>query len=241
MKTNRLAVTFHILRRWLKGRLPAAIALLFLAGPFTGISAGELQCKDSNIVVQGAELQSVQDGCKAVKITARFFKSSGLSMPNDVKITIVDGQSTSFLEVHETGNYDARQNAIRVLAYRPAVKATEANEPGLGRITSRAHWRSYIAHELTHAAIHTNCDKTCPSRAIHEYVAAVAQIASLPKKQRSELLKPYHHLGPFKQLSEITEIYYAINPHYFAVKSYKHYQQLSDPRSFFRSVLHLSD
>jgi len=222
-------------------RPPVLLGLLFLAGLSTGISAEELQCKDSTIVVQGAELQSVQDGCEAVESAARFFNSSGLTMPNDVKITIVAGQPTAFLGLHETGNYDSRQNAIRVLAYQPAVKATEQNQPGLGRIASRAHWRSYIAHELTHAAIHASCDKPCPSRAIHEYVAAVAQIASLPNEQRSELLKLYRDLEPFLQLSEISETYYAINPHYFAVKSYKHYQQLSDPRAFFRSVLRLSD
>jgi hypothetical protein len=217
------------------------LGLLFLASLSTGISAKELQCKDSGIVVQGAELQDVRDGCEAVKSAARFFESSGLSMPNNVMITIVDGQPTSFLGVHETGNYDSRQNAIRVLAYQLGVKATKTNEPGLGRIATRAHWRSYITHELTHAAIHASCDKACPSRAIHEYVAAVAQIASLPNKQRTDLLKPYRDLEPFHQLSEITETYYAINPHYFAVKSYKHYQQQSDPRSFLRSLLHLSD
>jgi len=214
---------------------------MFLAGQSMGISAEELQCNDSTIVVQGAERQSVQDGCEAVSSAARFFESSGLSMPNGVKITIVDGQPTPFLGVHETGNYDSRQNAIRVLAYQPAVKVTEKNEPGLGRIVTRAHWQSYIAHELTHAAIHASCDNACPSRAIHEYVAAVAQIASLPNEQRSELLKLYRDLEPFHQLSEITEIYYAINPHYFAVKSYKHYQQLIDPRAFFRRELRLSD
>lgn len=217
------------------------LGLMFLAGLSMGLSAEELQCKDSTIVVQGAERQSVQDGCEAVSNAARFFESSGLSMPNGVKITIVDGQPTPFLGVHETGNYDSRQNAIRVLAYQPAVKATEKNEPGLGRIVSRTHWQSYIAHELTHAAIHASCDNACPSRAIHEYVAAVAQIVSLPNEQRSELLKLYRDLEPFHQLSEITEIYYAINPHYFAVKSYKHYQQLTDPRAFFRRELRLPD
>lgn len=222
-------------------RPTAVLGLLFLASLSTGISAEELRCKDSSIVVQGPDLESVQDGCEAVKSAARFFESSGLSLPSDVRITIVDGQPTPLLEVHETGNYDSRQKAIRILAYQAAVKATEINEPGLGRIASRVHWRSYIAHELTHAAVHAGCDNTCPSRAIHEYVAAVAQLASLPQQKRSELLETYHDLDPFQQLSEITEIYYAINPHYFAVKSYKHYQQLSDPRAFFRSLLHLSD
>lgn len=221
---------------------PAALlGLLALAGQPADIAADELRCAGSGIVVQGPEPASVRDGCEAVKTAARFFESAGLPMPSEVTITIVDGQQTPLLRLHETGNYDSRQNAIRVLAYQPAVKATETNEPGLGRIASRAHWQSYIAHELAHAAIHAGCSNACPSRAIHEYVAAVAQVASLPDQLRSELLGLYAHLDPFDQLSEITETYYAINPHYFAVKSYKHYRRLSDPRGFFRSMLQLPD
>jgi hypothetical protein len=217
------------------------LGFLFLAAQTNGISARELPCKDNAIVVHGAEPLDVQDGCEAVNSAANFFESSGLAMPKNVRILLVDGQSTPLLETHEMGSYDSRQNAIRVLAYQPAVKATEMNEPGLGRVTTRAHWRSYINHELTHAAIHAGCSKACPSRAIHEYVAAVAQIVSFPERQRTELLKLYRDLEPFDRLSDVTETYYAINPHYFAVKSYKHYRQLSDPRAFFRDVLHLSD
>lgn len=215
--------------------------LLLLTGFSVSSAAVEQRCAGSSIVVQGSDSESLQDGCDAVSNAARFFESSGLPMPTEVRITIVDDDPRPLLELHETGSYDSRQRAIRVLAYLPAVKATEGNEPGLGRITSRAHWRSYITHELTHAAIHAGCSSTCTSRAIHEYVAAVAQIASLPEDVRSSLLENYRDLAPFEQISEITEIYYALNPHYFAVKSYKHYLRQSDPRGFFHALLQLVD
>lgn len=217
------------------------VGLFLLACQSSATSAGELRCKRGAIVVQGSKLEDLEDGCKAVRSAAIFLKSSGLSMPKGVTITIADAQPAAFLGQSETGSYDGRQDAIRVLSYLSAVRATEGNEPGLGRIVSRPHWRSYIAHELAHAAIHADCNRTCPSRAIHEYVAAVVQIASLPGDRRTVLLAPYVDLEPFQQVSEITETYYAINPHYFAVKSYKHYQKLSDPRAFFRSVLVLTD
>lgn len=217
------------------------LGLLILACQSTCISAEELRCKNNDIVVQGTKPQDAQDGCAAALDAAQFFASSGLAIPKGVLIELVDDQLGPLLAPHETGTYDAKQNLIRVLSYDAAVKATRANSLGLGRIATRAHWRSYIVHELTHAAVHAGCDKTCPSRATHEYLAAVAQLSSIPGNQLTKLLTPYRNLDPFKDLSEISETYYAINPHYFAVKSYKHYLRLSDPRAFFRDTLHLSD
>lgn len=222
-------------------RFSNVVLIIILAGRSAVTFAGDLLCKDSAIVVHGGTLDDMQDACDAASSAGRFFAATGLHMPKDVRITIGDDSPSTFLRLGETGSYDAHQNAIRVLGYQFAVRATEGNDPGLGRITTRAHWQSYIAHELAHAAIHAGCDRACPSRAIHEYVAAVAQIASLPDDQRSVLLAHYIELDSFHQLSEISETYYAINPHYFAVKSYKHFQKLSDPQAFFRAMLNRPD
>lgn len=222
-------------------RTTVLISLLFLTGLYPAVSAGKSPCGDNGILVQAKDPQDIYDACQAVRSSARFFKPYGLTMPKGIQVMVVDSRQSPLLEEHEMGTYDSRHNVIRVRAYSSAVKATEMNEPGLGKITTRAHWRSYITHELAHAAIHADCDKTCPSRAIHEYIAAVAQIASLPKKQRTKLLRQYSDLQPFDKLSEITEIYYAVNPHYFAVKSYKHYLRLANPRDFLRDALNLSD
>lgn len=221
---------------------PFVLFSFFLLGcQSSATPAGEMHCKGETIVVHGAKQEDIEDGCEAARSAAIFFKSSGLSMPRNVTITIADAQPEPFLGQGVTGSFDGRQNAIRVLGYLSAVRATEGNEPGLGRIANRSHWRSYIAHELAHAAIHRDCNIACPSRAIHEYVAAVAQIVSLSGDQRSALLAHYADLEPFDHVSEITETYYAINPHYFAVKSYKHYQKQPDRRAFLRSILNITE
>lgn len=220
-------------------RLLALVGFWFLAGQSTHASALELQCTASGIVVQGSELQDVRDGCEAVQSAAVFFAVAGLAMPGNVSITLVDSPAAPLLASHEMGNYDARSNSIRVLAYGAALAEGRQAEPGLGRIASRDQWRSYIVHELAHAAIHLDCDKSCSSRALHEYVAAVAQLSSLPKDVLADLLGHYPDLEAFSQFSEVTETYYAINPHFFAVKSYKHYVQQAEPQAFFRRILHL--
>lgn len=219
----------------------ALLGFLLLAGQSAHLLAEELLCFNGSVLIQGTEQQDVNDGCEAVNSAAPFFEIAGLTMPKGVSIRFVDSQFPPLLATHEIGSYDAEHNSIRVLTYQAAVINSENAEPGLGKIASHVHWRSYVVHELTHAAIHLGCDKSCPSRAIHEYVAAVAQLSSLPQSALAELLSHYPDLEPFSQMSEISETYYAINPHYFAVKSYKHYQQLSEPKAFFRSILHPAD
>lgn len=219
-------------------RLLALIGFCLLAVLPAHASAKELQCSDTGIVIQGTELPDLHDGCEAVKSAAVFFAIAGLSMPIGVSIRLIDGTSTPLLASHEMGNYDAGDNSIRVLAYRVALRQSRRAAPGLGRIASRDQWRSYIVHELAHAAIHLECGKSCPSRALHEYVAAIAQLSSLPKGVLADLLRHYPDLEAFSRLTEITETYYAINPQFFAVKSYKHYQQQAEPQAFFRRILH---
>lgn len=92
-------------------------------------------------------------------------------------------------------------------------------------------------HEIAHAAVASGCRDRCATRAAHEYVAAIAQISVLPEESRSELLAGYRDLNGFEDESEITEIYYAINPRQIAVKSYKHFVHLSAPREFLGKLL----
>lgn len=204
-------------------------------------SACETECPWSSIAISGADEIDIEDGCQAVILTQHFLESAGLSMPHRVTIHLVDSPDTSPLGSNEMGRYNAHSVAIHVLGFQAAVSATSTGGHGLEKVTTRDHWRSYIVHELTHAAIHEGCDSTCPARAIHEYIAGVAQISALPPEERANMLASYGDLAPFEKSVEISEIYYAINPHFFAIKSYKHYQRLPDPKSFIKNALQLTD
>lgn len=220
-------------------RVFAFVAWLLLGSWAAALRADHQLCTKYGILIEGNDPEDVVDACTAVKGAESFFKLAGLPMPRNTHIRLVDESSSPFMDDHEIGHYNGQLHAIVIRDYRAARTLSKDMEPGVGAITSRAVWRSYIVHELTHAAIHSSCDQHCPSRAVHEYVAAVAQLSALPEQHRLEMFDIYRDLGAFEHESEITEIYYALNPHYFAVKSYKHYRQLSDPKAFLKELLNL--
>lgn len=222
-------------------RLLCPFAILILSCGSDATLAGELRCKSDGVIIAGIKAADISDGCRAVAIAGRFLESVGLSIPKDVTISLVSSRGTSSLGIHELGRYSGDQKAITILDYHAAVKATKDGKAGLDRIVTRGHWRSYIVHELAHAAVHMQCDISCPSRAIHEYVASVAQLTALPKNELDKVLSNYFDVEPFGELTEVSEIYYAFNPHQFAVKSYKHYRQQGNPRAVLKDALGLLD
>lgn len=213
------------------------IGLLLIAIYSASLHAEQQLCTQHGILIEGNPRDDVIDACTAVKSAAPFFAIAGLSMPKNILIRLVDDSSSPFLDDHEIGHYDGKLHAIVMRDSHTAAAQSMQTEPWQKVLDPRDLWRSYIVHELTHAAIHAACNKRCPSRAIHEYVAAVSQLSALPEQSRFRLLESYHDLEAFERESEITDIYYHINPHYFAVKSYKHYIRLTDPQGFLRSAL----
>lgn len=230
-------MVFYTVNRFL---LPFAILILSCGSDTT--LAGELRCKSNGVIIFGIKAVDRKEGCRAVAIAGRFLESAGLSIPKNVTISLVSSRGTSSLTINELGRYSGDRKAITVLDYYAAVKATKDGKAGLDRIVTRGHWRSYIVHELAHAAFHIQFDISCPSqsrpsRAIHEYVAGVAQLTALPKNELDKLLSNYLDVAPFGDLTEVSVIYYAFNPHQFAVKSYKHYQQQENPRALLKDAL----
>lgn len=223
--------------RYFTGRV-GLLAVVFATLP---ASAEQISCPGDGIAIHGPSAAELDDACKAVTLAANFLRAAGLSMPHSGSIRLVGDQDELHLAPHELGTYDASDNTIKVLAYDAAVKATQGRAAGLGQVTTRTQWHSYIVHELAHAAVHSGCDKTCPSRAVHECAAAVAQIASLPEQQIDELLMASKDIDAYGNMSEVSDVYYEISPHRFAVKCYKHYRQQADPMGYFRRMLNLPE
>lgn len=225
------------LRRTLCLRGRSAAALAVLVSTLSAPAAAGVPCPGQGISVTGGDALDTADACAAARDAGRVLASLGLAMPAPVTVRLVPAGPASGLADHEVGHYDAARNEVRVLTHAAAVARCRHVEPGLGAITTRPRWRSYVVHELAHAAIHQGRGQSRPSRAGHEYVAAVAQLASMPEPLRNELLARYDDLPAFGEDVEITEIYYAMNPHYFAVKAYKHFRQQPDPAAEVRRRL----
>ncbi len=200
--------------------------------------AQKLICSPGNISISGSNRTDVIQTCRAVKDALPFLNSVGLKLPTDVKINIVSKLLTEDSEQYELARYDGHQCAILILEFNAARKAAEqvSSQPLMAAM-NRPLWRSYVVHELTHAAVHASCGQVCPDRAAHEYIAAVAQIASLPEHLRTEILGSYSKLDGFFNKAEISEIYYALNPSQFMVKSYLNFIKPGNGHRFVRSLL----
>jgi len=200
--------------------------------------AQKLICSSGNISISGSNRTDVIQTCRAVKDALPFLKNVGLKLPTDVKINVVSNLLAEDSEQCELARYDGHQCAILILEFNAACKAAErvSSQP-LMVAMNRPLWRSYVVHELTHAAIHASCGQVCPDRAAHEYIAAVAQISSMPAHLRREILGSYRKLEGFSNKAEISEIYYALNPCQFMVKSYLHYIKPGNGHRFIRSLL----
>lgn len=210
---------------------------LFFLLAATPLRAEDQPCKDHNITIESSSPEEKAWACAALSHSTRFLKRIGLAFPDNLVIMLVDGHRSQTLSKDEIGRFNARSNIIQIRSYQAFHSLAQPLALDLPK--SLETWQSYIVHEVSHAAVHAGCDETCPSRAMHEYVAAVAQIDALPGQLRASLLERYRGLPAFGALSEISYLYYEMNPGYFAVKAYKHFQNLTDPQGFVRDVLHL--
>jgi hypothetical protein len=221
------------------------IIILAIAMPFLLVTwpeplrAEQVTCTgtSTSILVEGSHQENLSKACDAVRSASRFFRAVGLAAPTNITIRLEAETPSQFPDDHEIGHYNAKLDTIVIQDYRATTNVSSPSMSGLWAIDLLPNWQSYIVHELAHAAIHADCDKHCPSRAIDEYIAAVAQISVLPEEYRSILLDSYRNLEAWENEYQITETYYAFDPHKFAIKSYKHYMQQSDPQAFLRTIL----
>ena len=218
----------------------ALVQLFLVAAVALPVMAGTTRCPGTEIFVESANPADVQEACRSVDEVRPFLDTIGLSLPRGVRIRLVDRTPGSPLEADPfVALYDGEIHAIVMLDYDVALKELPSPPPGGLAITGRAMWRSYIVHELAHAAIHLSCVRICPARAAHEYIAYVAQLSCLPADLRVAALERYNAVGPFTHETQIDEIFYEMNPELFAAKSYWHYQQPQNGAQFARRMLNV--
>ncbi|MCP5277878.1 MAG: hypothetical protein H6935_05870 [Thiobacillus sp.] len=212
------------------------VVILWCCSPWP--LAAQDRCGQGGILVAAGTQEDLVSACQAVERAERFFIQVGLPVPLGVSLHLVGEDAGCFHDAQEIAHFDAPSRTVTMRDFQAAKCLAARAAPGMAAIANRAQWQSYIVHELAHAAIHEGCDRSCPSLAMHEYVAAIAQISSLPAEERSILLGEYPGLPAFDGAADITELYYAMNPRQFAVKAYKHFRGLSDQRAFLRELLH---
>lgn len=226
---TKLLRTDFWLERWL-----VLFAALVLAHP---AMAQEMSCAGRKISINAASNMDREEVCRAVSASHTFLASVGLRLPGKVMIHVDDRLKGQHGGDREIARYDGRDCSIHILAYAVARSMARQDSMGGLGVMGLDLWRSYVVHELTHAAIHASCERVCPDRATHEYIAAVAQMSSLPASLREAILRRNGKLAGFAGQEEISDIYYALSPSKFMVKSYRHYLEPGNGSSFIRALL----
>ena len=135
------------------------------------------------------------------------------------------------------GCYDSRNNEIRVLNFEAALYASQQSPPALRVSLNMAIWRSYVIHELAHASCQKEFAQGFSICTSTEYIACVAQLATLPNKEREAILTNYSELSGFDNSSEITTTFYALDPGAFSVNAYLHYSKPENGPQFIKKLL----
>jgi len=211
--------------------LALAAALGLAAGP---ARADVRQCAGINTTVTHDTPEEVELVCRAVTEAAAFMRDNGFEVTVPISVSVVDHVSGSFPH-RAVGAYNRATMHIEVLSYAECLKTPE-RKSGFRVPMSRDLHRSFVVHEVAHAILESNLGPNPPPLA-QEYVAYVAQFATMEPDLRSEILARYD-VTPFERDSQINANLYMMDPSAFGVMSYLHYQLPGNGRAFMGRVLH---
>lgn len=205
-------------------RLAHVVVAVFLMALSTLSGAEPFHCPDSQVVVLAETRIDQQRVCASVASSKLVLETLGLKPIGDGAITI------ELLQVlrqgngsHAIGQCHYRSNRIEILTYDAAVAASMKHPAAFGVPMSKALWESYVVHELAHATAQLQFAPGVPTFTASEYIAAVAQMTALSPVVREQILANYGDTMGFERDSEITELFYCMDPPKFAVMAYRHF------------------
>lgn len=186
-------------------------------------------CPGSETVVVYDDYQDFLLTCNAAAKTVTFFKEIGFAADTPMMIAVRDRVVLEGgLAGEAFGQCDPASGYIEVLSYRSHAKFRAESQAFGVRLNPALH-ESIVVHEVAHAlaAIHFSVIEV--PLPVHEYVAYVAQIATLPERVRRTVLRRYPVTGFTDDLA-INLVNYFFEPQGFGVRAYKHFVALRDRR-----------
>lgn len=172
--------------------------------------------------------------CRASAKAISFLAEFEITVHSRIEIHLSDATITSegYLAY---GSYDRIKDQIVLMSYEAISKGGDTarmyNEP-----FDLVHYQGAVAHEVAHAVVQQNMTEIPISPSSQEYLAHATQLAVLPTERRKLIIKKAD-VGPWLPGDTISDIYMAIEPTGFAVKSYLHLMSLTQPQDFIRILL----
>jgi hypothetical protein len=210
------------------------LVVLFLLLPAT-VRAQEHRCANQpEVVVTTTDSALAEEVCGAAQQAISFLQNFDLAPKRAINFQITDEKIDSH-GYSAYGSYDSRSDCIQLMSYA-AILASSENPQMYGEPFDKVHYRGAIAHEVTHAVVQHNLKTKPLSTGPQEYLAHATQLAVLPEARRAAVIRAMD-IGAWESGDAISDIYMAIEPGKFAVKSYKHLTGLLEPLSFVQVLL----
>ena len=228
--------------RWL---LPG-YSLIFMASlSMPASEAAASRCEQVPVVVSEAAVsrpstqdieysESIARICQASARALAFLQIYGLQPQQDIHIEIVEHSLEHYGYV-AFGSYDRSTQIISLMSLAAIMHLNTIPEM-YGQKFDQVHYDGAVAHELAHAVFHQNSPNSRLSNAAQEYLAHVTQLAVLPADRRQSIIERAG-VGAWESGDAISEVYMAMAPEKFAVKSYLHLTGSAEPEAFVTILL----
>ncbi len=210
---------------------------LFLALiPQKMVLAGEdyICPEQPEVIVASSNLTVSRQICQASLKAIEFLARIDLLPKRTIRFQIIEGKldSHGYLAY---GSYDSQSDQVLLMSFEAIIKSQQ--EPQMyGEFFDSVHYSAAIAHEVTHALFQHHIEIKQPGTSAQEYLAHVTQLAVMPEVRREAIIKRMD-VDAWLPGDTISDIYMAMNPGRFAVKSYKHFTALTDPDPFVQLLL----
>lgn len=217
-----------------------AIFFYLILGQFgftSQVLAAEYKCSAvPEIKIMAVNGSMVEYVCDAAERVTNFMAQYQLKPKRAINVQIIS-QSISQDGYIAYGSYDRRDDQISMMSLNAIM---QSNEPPkmYGMPFDKEHYIGAVAHEITHAIFQHNASDVEEkwNNSAHEYIAHAVQLGVLSTQKREHLIQT-EGTGPWESGDEISVTYMGFNTRGFAVKSYLHLTQLSDPQAFIKLLL----
>lgn len=210
------------------------ISFLFVATAF----AREQSCVNPpEVVVTTADAETFVEICSAAEKAITFLAQYDLRPQGPITIEIVAHKIDNHGLI-SYGSYDGNSNRLQLMSYA-SIFTTSRNPMMFGEPFDRVHYSGVIAHEVTHAVVEHYTKVKKYSGPSQEYLAYATQLATMPEERRNAIIRAMN-VEPWQAGDEISNIYMAMAPGKFAVKSYLHLMSLKHPAAFIDILLNVN-
>jgi hypothetical protein len=214
-------------------RVLSLLLLLFLL-PVCSF-AREASCPaPANLISVIAETSAPAEICPAAVRALGFLADYGLKPQRPVRLQLVEHKIAAN-GADAYGSYDSRSDLIELMSLA-AIKAETPPARIYGELFDPVHYAGAVAHEIAHAVVQHNLESKPRSPGPQEYLAHATQLAVLPPARRAAIITAMA-VGPWLSGDVISDIYMALEPGRFAVKSYLHLTGMNQPKAFVQLLL----